>query len=142
MRLFLPINLQSGTDTIYCALHSTSGNYISQKHVSSAEVQIPGISVLRNYFFVTEVSQNKKKCFQILNGLGDTTKVLDEIVYGNTVQYLSPCFYAQTVPKQLLPMVAQKVKFNSFHPGQHKNYSKLTVQITVIILAYSLLVLV
>lgn len=41
-----------------------------------------------------------------------------------------------------LHTVAQKVKFNRFHAGQHKKYSKVTVQITVLILAYSLQVLV
>lgn len=41
----------------YCALCSTSGNYINQKHVSSAKVQIPRITVLRNYFSETEASK-------------------------------------------------------------------------------------
>lgn len=44
--------------------------------------------------------------------------------------------------RHYLPTVAHKVKFNSFHPGQQENYIKLTMQITVSILAYSLLVLV
>lgn len=41
-----------------------------------------------------------------------------------------------------LPRVAQKVKFNSFHPGQQENYIQLATQITMLIWAYSLLVLV
>lgn len=41
-----------------------------------------------------------------------------------------------------LPTEVQEVKFNSFHPEQQKNYLKLTMQLTVAILAYSLLVLV
>lgn len=63
----------------YCALSSTSENYLNQKHVSSAEDQIPRITVLRNYFF--EIKEVKIYIyiynFQVLKGLSDTTKVLD-----------------------------------------------------------------
>lgn len=111
----------------YCALCSTSENYINQKHVSSAEAQIPKITVLRNYFFETEARKKSIYNFQVQKALSGTTKVLDQIVHGSTVQHLSHSSYAHTVPKQLLHTVAQKVKFNNFHPSQHEYYSKLTV---------------
>ena len=94
-----------------------------QKPVSSAEVQIPRNTVLKNYFYSKLRQAKRKKKKKRMDTLSKPWQDL-----GTPPRYWIRWFTRAQwtiwiiALKHYLPRVAQQVKYNSFHPGQQENY--------------------